>query len=76
MADRGRDTSDELTEVRTVLSRAESALHRFAFLRSAREQWGGLYPVTDPDEQEMEAALNEVVSLLDRWRRTGRSHRV
>lgn len=65
MADRGRDTSYELVQVRTVLSRAETAIEDMAnyYIR---------YGDGDQDRLEMERALKEVVRLLDRWRRTGR----
>lgn len=61
---RGTDTSYALTEVRTVLSRAETAASR---IESAR-RWN----TTDPEGNEMISALAEVVKILDRWRRTGR----
>lgn len=64
MADRGRDTSRELTEVRTVLSRAETALEYLHMLRDRGFK--------DPDAAEMRVALFEVVEKLSRWRRTGR----
>lgn len=62
--DRGRDTSVELTEVRTVLSRAESAM-----VAVRRGPWRG---EPDPEAGEMLAALERVVAELARWRRTGR----
>jgi hypothetical protein len=64
MSDRGRDTSIELSEVRTVLSRAEHALWVVEGTRP--------YAGRDPDSPEITAALQEVIGLLDRWRRTGR----
>jgi len=87
-ADRGRDTSRSLTDVRTVLSRAETALAdltrrsyhpNMPATRWDREadRWvetgelvGG--DQDDPDIEEMCAALEQAVSLLDKWRRTGR----
>lgn len=68
---RGRDTSYELTEVRTVLSRAETALRAIERLP---ESWGysdGRITL-DPDREEMLTALTGVVSLLGKWARTGR----
>lgn len=63
-ADRGRETSRALTEVRTVLSRAETAR---AYLEGTR--------CRDLDQGAMVTALDEVVRLLARWRRTGRPRR-
>lgn len=72
---RGRETGRALTEVRTVLSRAETALADL----SAGPSEGRFDPVTreftrypDPEQDEMEEALRQVVVLLARWRRTGR----
>lgn len=61
----GRRTSDELTEARTVLSRAESALDRLGWIevRAAQE---------DPEHEKIHAALSKVVELLEPFRRTGR----
>lgn len=66
MADRGRDTSYALTEARTVLSRAQSAIRRL--------EWSEQYhpDEIDPDHWEMKEALLVVTDLLDPWRRTGR----
>lgn len=64
--DRGRDTSWELVEVRTVLSRAESAIKSITGGRHQRP------PYHDEDEAEMLDALGHVVEELKRWRRTGR----
>lgn len=83
---RGRDTSNELVEVRTVLSRAK---HAAGVLRDRSEetrptQWDAEkkewydyipsyeYWPPDPDRAEMLEAMDQVVELLDRWRRTGR----
>ncbi|MDW4900636.1 hypothetical protein [Streptomyces californicus] len=57
---RGRDTSPELTAVRTVLARAETALER---IDDTTED-------ADPDARDMRIALDEVVDLLAPWRRT------
>jgi hypothetical protein len=83
----GRCTSMALTEVRTVLKRAESALE--AIPREGSRYYdelviqGDVYDIygKDPDRQaisphperdEMIAALEQCVRLLERWRRTGR----
>ncbi|MFF4409748.1 hypothetical protein [Streptomyces sp. NPDC001404] len=77
---RGRDASSTLTEVRTVLSRAESALHDRptehlyqpdgrGLLRDEHGQWATAY---DPDHEQIQKALQAVVALLSPWRRTGR----
>lgn len=57
----GRRTSWPLTEARTVLSRAETAI----FHLQRRPQ--------DPETAEIVAELEIVVERLDRFRRTGRS---
>lgn len=88
MSNRGTDVSPELTEVRTVLSRAETARDRIAELSyrgNHREQlrWDITkrkwitgpprgLPKPDPDSQAMYDALTEVTKLLAPWRRTGR----
>lgn len=69
---RGRDTSPELTEVRTVLSRAESALDRLAYVQWQQRAGSTFYPTLDPDHDRMRDALAAVVEQLDEWRRTGR----
>lgn len=82
--DRGRDTSSELVEVRTVLGRAETAvisLDRAIALGDRHLDWkckrdGDCtneehWHRTDPDAQEMREALQETVTRLDHWRRTG-----
>ncbi|MFF2571165.1 hypothetical protein [Streptomyces sp. NPDC058084] len=79
-ATRGRDASSALTEVRTVLSRAESALrdgpteHLYeddgqGLLRDEHGQWATAY---DPDHEQMQQALRSVITLLTPWRSTGR----
>lgn len=84
---RGNETSEALTEVRTVLSRAESALERLEHERASigiklpeyqlswREHDADGYFTGDPDLAPMIGALNDVVRSLDRWRRTGRARR-
>lgn len=78
--DRGRDTSRALTEVRTVLSRAETALDTVSrptepvyekFESFPFRRYTGEYE-HDQDAEEMQKALEEVVRLLRRWRRKGR----
>lgn len=59
-ADRGRDTSMALTEVRTVLSRAETALASWSYFER------------DPDGEQMLGDLQVVCGILDKWKRTGR----
>lgn len=61
----GRRTSDELTEARTVLSRAESALERLEHVR----QYG---QVRDPEHGVIRIKLEDVVRALEPYRRTGR----
>jgi hypothetical protein len=64
--DRGRDTSDALTAVRAILSRADTerdACHNYESYTS------------DPEAQEMRETLALVGFLLGRWRRTGRPAR-
>lgn len=80
MADRGRETSRALTEVRTVLSRAETALRALGGpTEHARDEHGDTVFVDgdfvyehDPDHVEMREALATAVQALGRWRRTGR----
>jgi hypothetical protein len=67
---RSKDVSRELTEVRTVHSRALSAIGRLDFLVEQRrgvDAW--CYGDPDPDFDEMRAALAKVVESLERWRR-------
>lgn len=87
-ADRGRDSGEALTSVRTVLSRAETALEELG-PEGARTEWP---PKTgdrerdrysdrearmfeDPDAPAMRQALRAVVALLGPWRKTGRTKR-
>lgn len=71
-ADRGHDVSWELSEVRTVLSRAENARDS---IRARPDSWmvTSGHETTDPDRDDMLAALDEVIAKLARWRRTGRT---
>ncbi|GAA0627468.1 hypothetical protein HPO96_37080 [Kribbella sandramycini] len=83
MRDRGRETSDALVAVRTVLSRAETALQEIDRPNYTRDEQGN--PVfdsngfrilsQDEDYDEMRAALEHVVESLEWWRRTGRPRR-
>lgn len=77
---RGRDVSTALTEVRTVLSRAEAALRRLSEPTEYHKLPECRYDFDrpkyeDPDAQDMRLALDQVIDLLDRWRRTGRTAR-
>ena len=83
--DLGRLSSGVLTEVRTVLSRARTALDSLEnnphlVLESAqpiRDEEGGFVgwtePVTvkHPDIEEMIAVLSFTVDKLSKWKRTG-----
>jgi hypothetical protein len=77
---RGRDASNALSEVRTVLGRAERALARlqhpteYPIIRVDGEEvidWDN--KAEDPDAEAMRACLTQVIDLLDPWRRTGRT---
>lgn len=80
MRPRGRETSNALVAVRTVLSRAETALEEIERGEYACDAGG--YPLQgesgewikyqDEDYDEMRAALEHVVESLVWWRRTGR----
>lgn len=79
MRDRGRETSNALVAVRTVLSRAETALqeiergeHYDAGGWIVRDSDGAWIEWHDEDYDEMRAALEHVVESLEWWRRTGR----
>lgn len=83
----GRATSGPLTEIRTVLSRAKTALaymkeypwwwHEFSkpvFSKSG--EYIGRSPgekVRHPDIDEMISALETFVSAVEKWDRTGRT---
>lgn len=69
--DVGHETSVELVHVRRILGYAQTALSEFDRHREARAK-GYERTVPDPDTAAMTAALETCVSLLDRWRRTGR----
>ncbi len=82
MTGRGRDASKALTEVRTVLSRAETARARLdqptewqlCDQPCDKDDIDFTKPkVEDPDAQAMRDALDEVIALLARWRKTGRT---
>lgn len=89
MTDRGRDTSSELTEVRTVLSRAiEARLTLWRFQTRQFGQRGGRWDYSldppqyvggttdpDPDVDDMIEALDAAIVSLLRWRRTGRARK-
>ncbi|MBM0201895.1 hypothetical protein JNW90_01330 [Micromonospora sp. STR1s_5] len=78
-ATRGREASRALTQVRTVLSRAETARKTLDGPTEYHTSTGpsgidfarGKYE--DPDAADMRAALDQVVELLSRWRKTGRA---
>lgn len=77
--DRGRDVTTALTEVRTVLSRAETArkiLDEPTEYHHRSDSPGRIDfdrpKHADPDVAEMRDALDEAIRLLTRWRRTGR----
>lgn len=67
--DRGRETSVNLTEARTVLSRAENALGLKNTKGWAGRSWETLQ--RDEDYDEIRADLLEVVRILSKYRRTG-----
>jgi KaiC/GvpD/RAD55 family RecA-like ATPase len=71
--DRSRDTSDELTEVRTVLNRARTAIKGVKYHqdRALNDSWKPQGWEPDPDAREMLRALEEVVRLLSPWQRAG-----
>ena len=79
--DRSKDVSRELTEIRTVLSRAETALRTiqrtdqgttttewYTDENDGVSRWRSVHKDPDPDTVQMQAALIEVVVQLDRWR--------
>lgn len=55
----GKQTSSVLTELRTVLSRSETAIHYLNYS-------------TDPLAPEAVIALEQVADILDKYRRIGR----
>ena len=70
MSDRSRDVSVELSEVRTVLSRAETALDRLEGYQTGR-YWRPAHDSLDPDAQDMMDALKVTIEALSGWRRSG-----
>lgn len=87
-ADRGRHSGEALTAVRTVLSRAETALDELGPDGFAKEwpprtgdreldDYGTRKAAKfeDPNAPAMREALRAVVSLLAPWRKTGRTAR-
>lgn len=88
-ADRGRDSGEALTSVRTVLSRAETALEELGSdgtklewppRAGGRDDWDGYAKrkaakFEDPDAPAMRTALQTVVAVLSPWRKTGRTAR-
>ena len=66
MTDRGRDRNHVLSEIRTVHSRAKTALA--ALVSHKDSNYAGWH---DPDQDEMIVALEEVIEKLDRWKKTG-----
>lgn len=87
-ADRGRDSGEALTAVRTVLSRAETALDELG-PDGSKTEWPPRtgyraqddYSVReagrfeDPDAPAMRTALRTAIALLSPWRKTGRTQR-
>lgn len=75
---RGNDVSQELTEVRTVLSRAETAIVYLTRMQAnpceVDKRYGGNAGF-DPDIGEMLTSLRLTVALLRRWRKTGATKR-
>lgn len=89
-ADRGRDSGEALTSVRTVLSRAETALEELGPDGSktewpprtgrAEDDWDGYAErkaakFEDPDAPAMRTALRTAIAVLSPWRKTGRTTR-
>lgn len=88
--DRGQDSTNALTEIRTVLSRAETALLSLERERARAgtplDDWQLKYAdprtvdednrfIPDPDIEDMINSLNDTVRRLDKYRRTGRTKR-
>lgn len=72
-ADRGRETGVALTEIRTVLSRAETARSTILNIDESRV-FPKAYPsMFDPDRDEMVQALDDFIAAAGRWARTGRT---
>lgn len=89
--DRSRDVSTALTEVRTVHSRALSALAKLDGPYAGDAWWDEVFwdgqggneghrawydehhiNYVDPDLDEMIAALQKTIELLERWEKKGR----
>lgn len=82
MIDRGNETSRALTEVRTVLSRAETALDalssgpmEYITEHDADGRYLGYRREPDPEQEAMVEALRAAVVALTPWRRAGARRR-
>lgn len=87
-SDRGRDSGEALTSVRTVLSRAETVLEELG-PEGSRIEWPpktgdpahDAYSVRtawrfeDSDAPAMRTALRTAIAVLSPWRKTGRTTR-
>lgn len=98
--DRSKDVSTALSEVRTVLNRAKSAIDKLDTpyagddwwdgvpwdrpnnvtneeWRASHEAWSSEHRINyaDPDHDEMRAALEKVVELLEPWKKAGARRR-
>lgn len=77
MADRTydphRSVSVALTAVRTVLSRAHTAKHEITEAETGRYAPNAAHP--GGDVTDMQAALDEVITRLQRWERLPARHR-
>ena len=75
---RGGDVSQELTEIRTVCSRAESAILKIERMHAHPYKldaaWGGNGGY-DPEANEMLADLRDVVDILAKYRKAGPTKR-
>lgn len=72
--DRGTEASDELTEIRTTLSRAVTAREQIRRRRDG-ETYISARTTPDPDQQRMLNALDEVIAILIPYQRTGATSR-
>jgi hypothetical protein len=71
-SDRSDESTFELTEVRTVLSRAHTAAKTIRQRRAWRsEPDHGWLGSDDPDQEDMLAELDAVVKRLERWKGKG-----
>lgn len=72
--ERGTETSRSLTEIRTVLSRAQTARFEIARGNQAGYDYERDVPLWEPDEDqaEMLAALDAFIGSANRWARRGR----